>query len=262
MTHVTILGIPVTDQDLGRWLDFYASSRHPFGLARLAPAVRDALPQTPQLKITAEVRDTFFLYAGGPWAWLTEEEFRALPAHARTALTRERRQRTNPKPPVAWPSDPLLRAALVRWIEAGTAPSLHVLAREHREQASPGPLPQASTLAGQFPAGSGPNCFATVMAATGQPVARDWVQQEQFERWLAEATSPVTGGSDDEGARVLLWHEHGQLAHAAVTIGGGWVLHKPSQSWSSPTMVWTAAELIRSWRLPGTRLSRRVIRTS
>lgn len=34
--------------------------------------------------------------------------------------------------------------------------------------------------------------------------------------------------------QVLVWHEHGQLAHAALALPGGWVLQKPSQAWDLP----------------------------
>ena len=37
---------------------------------------------------------------------------------------------------------------------------------------------------------------------------------------------------------VFVWTEHGELAHATVTVGAGWMLTKPSQSWSSPRMIW------------------------
>ena len=119
-------------------------------------------------------------------------------------------------------------------------------------------LPLARELAGTFPVSSGPNCFGTVMAATGvADVASTWVLQAPFAGWLAAHTTPVKGPSkDDEPGVVLVWHEHGELAHAVVTIGDGWVLNKPSQSWSSPTMVWTVDDVINNWRLPGTRLSR------
>lgn len=55
---------------------------------------------------------------------------------------------------------------------------------------------------------------------------------------------------------VLVWHEHGHIAHAAVTVGDGWAISKPSQSWSSPTVIWTVRETVDSWRIPHTRLSR------
>lgn len=98
------------------------------------------------------------------------------------------------------------------------------------------------------------------MTAAGEPVERDWVQLDEFQTWLDSATRSVESADRDVPGTVLVWHEGGELAHAAVTIGGGYALHQPSQSWSSPVMVWTVEEVVRSWRFPGTRLSRHRIR--
>lgn len=110
---------------------------------------------------------------------------------------------------------------MMRWVESGVRPSLHALAGHQLEQVTRGNLPGAADLAGTFPRCSGANCFGTVMAAAGRRTHEDWVQQDQFERWLLEQTVPVAGGSDLDPGRVLIWHERGELAHAAVTIGDG-----------------------------------------
>lgn len=155
----------------------------------------------------------------------------------------------------------MILAKLVRWIEAGTRPSLHELARPQLQHASQGLLPRAAELAGRFPASSGANCFGTVMAAAGDPVEKDWVQLDQFQTWLDERTRPAAEGrvDDSQAGQVLVWHQDGHLAHAAVTISDGWVLQKPSQSWSSPVGVWTVQEITSSWRVPGVRLSRHTL---
>ena len=80
-------------------------------------------------------------------------------------------------------------------------------------------------------------------------------EREPFQAWLDDATRP--SGDDGEAGTVLLWHEDGALAHAAVTLGDGWAFHKPSQGWMSPWMVLTVRELINASRAPGLRLSRR-----
>ncbi len=258
---LSVLGIGVSPALVDRWLAWFAPVRQPFRVDALDPGLLADLPEAPSFEVTDELRDTFFMYGGGSWVGLTAEEFAALPARTRAALTAERRHRVHPKPAPAWPTDPMVRAKLLRWVEAGTSPSQHALAREQLRAASDGPLPGAAELAGSFPPGSGPNCFGAVMAAAGEPVAIDWVQQDTFTRWVETHTDPSDGADNDHAAgQVLLWHEHGELAHAAVTVGDGWALHKPSQSWSSPTMVWAVEELVRSWRYPGTRLTRRVIR--
>src|SRR5699024_6587651 len=96
-------------------------------------------------------------------------------------------------------------------------------------------------------------------AARGDVVDERWVQPDEFADWLQEETRPVRGTAHDADAdagTVLVWRENGKLAHAAVTIGDGWALVKPSQSWSSPRIVRPACELIMGWRYPGTRLER------
>lgn len=250
-TQITVLGIPVSREQFGRWLEHYCPPRQPFRTRDVPGDVVDALPRTRSLPVTDELRDTFFIYGGGPWVWLSEEEYADLPSEVRSVLAGERRRRIQPKPSPGWPSDPMIEARLVRWVEAGTRPSLHVLAEDHLQRASEGPLPRAGELAGTFPDGSGPNCFATVMAAAGDPVDQDWVQTDQFQAWLDGSTRPSGSGDVGESVgQVLVWHQDGELAHAAVTLGGGWALQKPSQSWSSPVLVWTVEEVVRSWLLP------------
>ncbi|MEU6782078.1 hypothetical protein ABZ912_22975 [Nonomuraea angiospora] len=48
--------------------------------------------------------------------------------------------------------------------------------------------------------------------------------------------------------------------HAAVTLGDGWALHKPSQGWMSPTKVLASQDLKYSARARGQRLHRRHLR--
>jgi hypothetical protein len=51
-------------------------------------------------------------------------------------------------------------------------------------------------------------------------------------------------------------NREGMAEHAAVTIGGGYVLNKPSQAWFSPRVVWTVQETIAASRYRGVTLSR------
>jgi hypothetical protein len=120
-------------------------------------------------------------------------------------------------------------------------------------------LPGAFELAGTYAtSGSGPNCFATVMAAAGVPdVTFTWMKPEPFIDWLNATSRRVTGTAlDDEPGIVFVWTEHGTVAHAAVSIGGGWMLSKPSQCWNSPRLVWSVPEGVNGWRFRRTRLSR------
>ena len=115
-------------------------------------------------------------------------------------------------------------------------------------------------VAGRFPAHSGPNCFGAVLAAAGVDGAdRVWMQREPFEAWLAEHTRP--GGPDDGVGTVLVWRSRdGLVQHAAVTLGDGWALHKPSQGWMSPTKVLRVPEVKLSARTPGRLLHRHHLR--
>lgn len=150
----------------------------------------------------------------------------------------------------------MISVKLVRWIESGARPSLHALVRSELRRASAGPLPRAVELAGTFPVKSGAQLLRRGHGGRRQPVDDDWVQLDQFQPWLDSATTPARTRARDEGGQVLVWRQDGDLAHAAVTLPGGWSLQKPSQSWSSPIGVWTTDEIISSWRLPGVRLSR------
>lgn len=254
-----VLGIDVPDSLLDQWRGWYAPAVQPFPIERLDDGERALLPQR-MLRPTPEVRDTFFLYRG-PWAWLDEGEFRALPSGLRRRLLSARRQAMRPKPSPVWPSE-LAEAGdapLWRWVEAGTPRSRHRDVTDQVWERCGQSLPHARALGGTFPAGgSGANCFATVLAAAGDTAAAErWVQGDEFGAWLRARTAPINSpASDGDPGTVLVWREHGALAHAAVTIGGGWALVKPSQAWCSPRLVQPTRELILCWRHPGTRMER------
>lgn len=80
---------------------------------------------------------------------------------------------------------------------------------------------------------------------------------DSFQVWLDEHTERINGTDcDHHPGVVFVWTEHEVVAHATVTIGGGWMLTKPSQAWSSPRLIYTVREAVNSWRYPDTRLSR------
>jgi cell wall-associated NlpC family hydrolase len=106
--------------------------------------------------------------------------------------------------------------------------------------------------------------FGNVMAAAGVEGAEsEWVAREPFEEWLAGHASRVQGTKRDHcPGVVLVWCNRDGLAeHAAVTIGDGYVLNKPSQGWFSPRIVWTVPEIIAASRYRGTTLSRYLMAT-
>ncbi len=228
------------------------------------------------------MRDTFHMY-GGDWAWLEESEFVRLPLNVRRALLlrreatgrltkldeqQQRRMNDSDRTDsriVWWPW--VLRrigdGPVLDYVLKGVIPSRHREVASSTWAAASRKLPGARDLAGRFPSGSGPNCFSNVMAAAGiagaesQPIVR-----EPFDAWLNEHTAPISDtGHDHLPGVVLVWrNSEGQPDHAAVTVGDGYALNKPSQAWCSPRFVWTVPETIAAGRYRGLRLSRYLIR--
>jgi hypothetical protein len=275
LTRVTsALGIRVGSDVLDRWRASFAPQIQPFRTDRLGS---EASLVGRRVKPTLDVRDTFHVY-GGNWTWLDESEFVELslkvrrtllfrrvatgrldqvPDHARSLANA---QRTDSRV-VWWPS--LLRRVgdgpLLTYVENGLPPSRHREVTSAIWAGAGRVLPCAADLAGRLPSGSGLNCFGNVMAAAGvQGAESEQTLREPFEDWLAEHTTPVQGTRrDDQAGVVLVWRNREGLAeHAAVTIGDGYVLNKPSQAWFSPRVVWTVQETIAASRYRGVTLSR------
>lgn len=274
---LTVLGISVSPDLLQRWVDWLAPDEQPFFLTP-KQATEWELPLDDR-EPTREQRDTYRTYGvdgtASRTSWLTEAAYLNLPKATRAALVRaqvqhdraavptvhrwsgvlgpEVRQQADGHRFVWWKS--LLQdaaAVLPSIVSEVLGPSRHAEVRRWSAE-----LPRVRELAGTFPDGSGSNCFGTVMAASGVAGAEDvWMLREPFEQWLAENTT--AGGSDDVPGTVFVWRDAGYaVQHAAITIGGGWMLHKPSQSWMTPRKVRTVGEVKRSTRTPGWRLQRR-----
>lgn len=223
----------------------------------LAAPLRAALADAPEADLSPEVRDTFLVYPPG-WRVLDETSYRALPTPVRRALTRARPRELRP---VTWPSDgeALVRERVFAYVAHGVRSSRHLEVEAGTWERAADVLPGARALAGTWADGSGPNCFGTVMAAAGVAGAESvWMFQEPFESWLSGCASPLRGTArDSEPGTVLVWRDRSGLAqHAAVTIGDGWALSKPSQAWCSPRLVLTVREAILAARAPGLRLHR------
>ncbi|MBO0811465.1 MAG: hypothetical protein J2P23_05405 [Microlunatus sp.] len=259
MISADVLGIGVDDLLIERWRGWFAPSVQPFRTDLLPPQVAAAVPNR-RVEPTPEWTDTFFMY-GGTWTWLCEEEFNALRPSLRRSLLAVRRRTVRPKLMPVWPSE-LARSGddlMFRWVASGAVrPSRHDDVPGTVWKHAQAVLPAAERLAGTFAAGgSGANCFGTVLAATGLDVDDIQIGPDRFQVWLDEHTERITGTScDDRPGVVFVWTEHEDLAHATVTIGDGWMLSKPSQSWSSPRLVRTVREAVNAWRYPHTRLAR------
>ena len=275
-----VLGIPVSDELLARWVTWLAPTRQPFVVDP-----EDELVDRRDRVLSRELLDTYELYGGKGkhLAWLTESELLALPRQRRADLIRVQvdggrsvvptvrrweslvgpraRDQADGHRFVWWPS--LLgdhtEQVLAEFVDNGRRPSQHRSVSRSTWAAAEHLLPRAEELAGTFPAHSGPNCFGAVMSAAGASVTeQDWASREPFEAWLSERT--VAGGGVSAPGTVLVWRSPaGEVEHAAVTLGDGWALHKPSQGWMSPTKVLSVDDVIRSSRCWGRRLTRRRI---
>jgi hypothetical protein len=273
---LTVLGIPVSPGLLERWVDWLAPDEQPFFVTRKqATAWR---LETDDRDPRREDRDTYWIYAidakAARTAWLTEAAYNELPQPTRAGLVRAQvnygrgsvptvrrwsgvvgadvRQQADGHRFVWWKS--LLgrpREILPQIVSEDLGPSRHREVRGWPKQ-----FPRVRELAGTFADGSGPNCFGTVMAASGVEGAEHvWMVREPFEEWLAGHTE--RGGSDDVPGTVFVWRDaEGLVQHAGLTIGDGWMLHKPSQSWKSPRKIRTVAEVKRATRTAGWRLER------
>lgn len=277
-----MLGIDVGADLLRSWASWLAPEVQPFFVESLSqwPAGVDG----PSV-LSAEQRDTYEVWNLDRTLkvlWLDKSTFAAMPRADRAALVRlQARSHRGAVPTVRrwsdlfdaaalrsqadghrfvwWPShlDSWAAEVLRRRVSAESLASRHEEVSERTWEASAAVLPCARALAGSFAPRSGANCFGTVMAAAGVAgAAEEWMLQKPFSDWLE--TTCRGGGHDDEPGTVLIWRDHaGQPVHAAVTIGGGWALEKPSQTWSTPRAILRVSDVIRTTRSPGKRLGRR-----
>ncbi|GAA1649159.1 hypothetical protein GCM10009744_45750 [Kribbella alba] len=276
-----VLGIEVSPALLESWIDWLAPERQPFYMTAEQAAAWDLpLDDTEPDK---QQRDTYRSYdVDGSLlsAWLDEPTFMELPRKTRAALVRAQVTHERAAVPTVRAWRQLLGPVIsqqadghrfVWWKSVLRDAAEVVLPRivgedlgssRHRGVKSwPSKvLPHARELAGTFPAGSGPNCFGTVMAAAGvEGAAEAWMQRQPFDAWLDENTT--RGGRDDVPGTVFVWRDANRaVQHAAVTLGFGLMLHKPSQSWMTPRKVRTVAEVRRSTRTVGWHLHRHTIR--
>jgi len=272
---LTVLGIEVPPALLDKWVGWLAPDTQPFFLT---PQQAGAWGfENDDRTLSPEDRDTFLQYAVDSSAtvttWLTEAEFAALDQPIRAQLVRAQVRHGRGSVPTVRRWQQLIGPALKEQADGHRFVWWRSLLADHAAEILPvvisedfGPsrhtevrnwaaaLPRVKQLAGTFADGSGPNCFGTVMAAAGVEGADSvWMQCEPFEQWLAEHTVP--GGRDDEPGTVFVWRND-RVQHAAITIGAGWMLHKPAQQWWAPRKVRTVDEVRRATRTVGWRLSR------
>lgn len=277
---LTVLGIEVEPALLNAWRGWLAPDPQPFLVA--SPADWDCEDEGGV--VTRELEDTYRLWWGvekpAVLLWISSEQFAALPRSTRAALVREQARRRRGATPsirawqdlldgaelrgqadghrfVWWPSlligEP--ERVLARVISDRRLPSRHAEVAEDTWRAAQPVLPGARRLGGTFPAGSNMNCFSTVIEAAGAPSREVLDDVAPFDAWLAAACK--RGGDPGQSGVVLLWRNRdGSPVHAAVTLGGGWALEKPSRDWHSPHAVLTVTEVMKMSRHPGERLER------
>ncbi|QAY59890.1 hypothetical protein ET475_07720 [Microbacterium protaetiae] len=240
---VKVLGIDVDGALVARWRSWLMPEQQPFVVPASVARERGLVDQRAELSL--EVADAFELYGvtrDDAIVLFDRRQARTLPAGVRRARVHR------------WPTRDAAAdtGRTIRYVERGRTPSRHTEVRSW-------PIPGARELAGTFPAGSGPNCFGTVMEAAGVTgAAGEWMQIEPFDAWAAASTRP--GGRDDQPGTVLIWRTtDGTPAHAAVTLGDGWALNKASQGWMSPAQVLPVREVIHRSRYRGLRLERRLL---
>lgn len=277
-----LLGIEVSDQLVERWRSYLAPEHQPFFVGAnegwdLAKATAG------DHVLTDDLRDTYKVWRmtdAKTVLWLDETAFMALPRTDRARLVRAQVERNRGAVPtvrrwrhlvdgaalgeqadghrfVWWPSllGPRAREVLADHVSEGQTPSRHREVKVSTWRRCERLLPGAHELAGTFADASGPNCFATTLGAAGRSDPEAWILQEPFEEFLS--TSCERGGRDEDPGTILVWRDsHGSPVHSAVTIGDGWALEKPAQTWWAPRVVLGVRELIKANRWPGQRLER------
>lgn len=234
--------------------------------------------------MTAELEDTYRLWwgveRGSAVIWISEGQFDGLPKRTRAALVREQVSRRRGAVPTVRAWHDLLDGARLRssadghrfvwWptmvsneteqilsrvVSTRRLPSRHSEVDDETWRRSEAVLPEAKRLAGTFPSGSNTNCFGSVMEAAGAASGNVYDDVEPFEAWLGSECKP--GGDTKQPGVVLVWRgRSGSPVHAAVTIGGGWGLEKPSKDWHSPFAVLAVKDIMRMSRHPGERVER------
>jgi hypothetical protein len=289
---MNVLGVPVSADLYERWAGWLAPEMQPFFVESLRDWPSGARPGG---TLSAELGHTYRTWRidrSLETLWLDEATFSDMPRARRAALVRAQvghgrgavpsvrrwsdvldqrtvRVQADGHRFLWWPSlvasNP--HAVLPRVIDGSpdgasgrTHSSVHDTVPEETWTRCSLVLPDARRVAGSFPTSSGPNCFGTVMGAAGVAgAAHERVLQARFDEWLLTTCRP--GGRDGDPGTVLVWRDgSGDPVHAAVTIGGGWVLEKASEEWWTPRAIRSAAAVIKAARAPSQRLERHRIR--
>jgi hypothetical protein len=275
---VRVLGIDVPPELVVRWRRYLAPEVQPFFVDD-----RDGGGAAPDPPLTHDLRCTYTAWriqSPTTVRWLDEGSFSALPQPERARLVRRQvelgrgavptvrrwqerfggerlREQADGHRIVWWPSilddDP--EPPLLDRVEDGQLPSRHDEVSDATWHRCQDVVPGARSVAGAFPSASGPNCFGATLLAAGHPCPDGRGLHDDIESFLR--SSCTRGGRDDDPGTVLVWRDRdGRPFHSAITIGDGWAVEKPAETWWTPTIVADATQLVRINRSVGLRLER------
>jgi hypothetical protein len=118
--------------------------------------------------------------------------------------------------------------------------------------------PNVRKLAGTFASKSGPNCFATTVAAISRSdgdvtqIADQWLHQPEFLAALYQHGYQVNLSASVSDLAlydaVLVWFDHDHRAqHTCYLVGEGLAINKNSQAWFSPRQLLLIKEIVAYW---------------
>ncbi|MFN8487535.1 MAG: hypothetical protein U0350_08090 [Caldilineaceae bacterium] len=126
--------------------------------------------------------------------------------------------------------------------------------------------PIIAQLANTFAFQSGPNCFATTLAAltphldTAMTISALWLHQAPFLRTLAilgyrERTDIDPTDPQLHAAVLVWWNQQDNAQHACYVIGKGIALNKNAQAWYAPRQLVHVNHLLHDWQEDQLRLA-------
>jgi hypothetical protein len=103
---------------------------------------------------------------------------------------------------------------------------------------------------------SGPNCFATTLAALldvekAKGISSLWLQRETFLREIEKRgyqKSELEVNANLPGGSILVWQNDNGLQHACLYLGDGLVFNKDAQAWFAPRQILNLETVLESWR--------------
>jgi hypothetical protein len=106
-----------------------------------------------------------------------------------------------------------------------------------------------------FPGNSGPNCFATVLAALyerdlAKHISSLWLQRETFLREIKKQgyqKSLLRITEHLPESSILIWHNNTHIQHTCLYLGDGLVFNKDAQSWSAPRQILKLETVLKTW---------------